>query len=99
MGVGSEEHQNSTFDRLVQTEDKFAKVFVALVKVLVVEIKLKLVTLIVAADNRRKYLAFSNEVFTDQLHLKIWVKVVLEYFHRGKSTTCQNNGTRFLVDQ
>ena len=71
VGVGSEEHQNSTFDRLVQTEDKFAKVFVALVKVLVVEIKLKLVALIVAADNRRKYLAFSNEVFTDQLHLKI----------------------------
>jgi len=71
VSVGSEEHQNSTFDCLVQPEDKFAKVFVALVKVLVVEIKLKLVALIVAADNRRKYLAFSNEVFTNQLHLEI----------------------------
>lgn len=77
MRVGSKKHQDSSFDCLVQSEHKFTKVFVALVKIFVVEIELELVALIVIAYNRCEYLTLSNKVFTNQLNPEIGVKIVL----------------------
>ena len=99
MRVGSEKHENSTFNCLVQTEYKFAKVFVALVKIFVVKIKLELVALVIITYYGCKHLTLSNKVFADQLNSEIGVKIVLENFHWRESSTCQNNSTWFLIDQ
>jgi hypothetical protein len=99
MRVGCEKHKNSTFDCLVQTEYQFAKVFVALVKILVVEIELKLVALVVTVDNCGENLTLPNEVLANQLHPKVRVKVILKNFHRRESSASQYHRTWFLIYQ
>lgn len=71
MRVRGEKHQYSTFYCVVQTEHQLTKVFVAFVKIFVVEIELKLVALVVSAENRCKDLTFPDKVFPDQLYFEV----------------------------
>lgn len=73
VGVGSEKHQNSPFNCLVQSEHKFAQVFVALVKVLIVEVELEFVALKVTVENSCEHLALLDEMLANKLHFKVRV--------------------------
>lgn len=88
MCIRSEKHQNATLDRLVQFKNEFAKVFVALVKIFIVEVKLELIALVVAADNSRKNLAFSYKVLANKLNAEVRIEIVFQNLHWGKSATC-----------
>jgi hypothetical protein len=71
MCVGRKKHQYAAFYVLVESMNKFAKIFVALVKILIVKIELELVTLIVSTHYRCKYLTLTDKMLTHKLHSEL----------------------------
>jgi len=71
MSVRCEKHQNTTLYSLIQSKNQSTQVSVALVKILVVEVKFKLVSVKITVQNCGKNLTFFNEMLTNELNFKV----------------------------